>query len=779
MRRSSIDGWGQKERALSAPLLPLLVAHLGSLHPPLCCQPIPSEPKVWIEGYNPAEASYTGYGTIHQGIWTCLVHTIFRKQRNERCAPTGTVSSFQHCRELDKNTMASTAYTYRPLRNEAGIRVLLLEPASTHGAPLFVSIQHIQIMQHSEGDGFYKNPRAAISTSSVLNTSQVEFEAISYAWGTAPFTESLGVHRSKPPTHFMISPTVDLMLRYLRLPKKKRTVWIDALCINQNDLGEKAAQVNFMGEIYRQAKGIVVWLGPPMNTQDNVLQFFQHLVKYGQEDSEDSEQRVDTWDKLRQFLERSWFTRRWTIQEAVLGKQVVMLCGKDMINFMVFAKHACLLAQDQSYVKVRLAGAIRKLRMMYELRAAIAAHAQIDPLSMFVDFSTAECTNERDRIFALNALTSMRVPVSYTDSVEEIFLAYAKRHVDIENYAILNAAAAFRSTKSALPSWVPDWQYLPVYTPLATDLVLPKPEDQMMKYEDVAEAQGISDGATLTITGVQFGIVSHTGAKAPMPVFGGDLLRLLKDWYTIFESYPNSTERSPPFTDALARQFISTLTLGTVVKRSNALGPDHPWLHDAYSEDVPGVSSILAHLVREERSLQSATDSVEVPTNETDVAELMECLANSNLESHPHTNPFEVPSGLNDTLKYLTYTPSSLLPNLHYDKKSIWGSVKHSLADEGDYGQNLEPKEVVEILCRAVAGRTCFWSSDGSFGLGPAHMEVGDLIVAVPDCPSLYVLRPKAKDATEYVLVGDCYVHDFKPEDVGQGERSQEQFCIV
>jgi hypothetical protein len=49
----------------------------------------------------------------------------------------------------------------------------------------------------------------------------------------------------------------------------------------------------------------------------------------------------------------------------------------------------------------------------------------------------------------------------------------------------------------------------------------------------------------------------------------------------------------------------------------------------------------------------------------------------------------------------------------------------------------------------------------------------------VPECPSLYVLRPKATDATEYVLVGDCYVHDFKPEDVGQGERSQEHFCIV
>jgi hypothetical protein len=698
--------------------------------------------------------------------------------------------------------MASTDYAYRPLRNEAGIRVLLLEPASTHSAPLSVSIQHIQIMQHSEYGGIYQNPIAAVSSNSVLNTSQVEFEAISYAWGTAPFTETLGVHRSKPLMHFKISPTVDTMLRYLRLPKKKRTVWIDALCINQKDLSEKAAQVNFMGEIYRQAKGIVVWLGSPIDASHNVLQFFQNLVRYGKEDSEDSEEQVATWDNLCVFLERSWFTRRWTIQEAVLAKQAVMLCGTHMINFMVFAKHVCLLAQHQSNVKLRLAGAVRKLRMMYELRSAIIAHEDIGPLSMFVDFATAECTNERDRVFALNALTSMRVPVSYTDSVEEVFISYAKRHIDVENYAILNSAGAFRSVESVLPSWVPDWQHLPNYTPLATELILQKPEDQQMQYMDIADVGSTSKGATLKITGFKFGVVSHTGAKAPFPVFGGDLLHLLKDWYTLFESYPSKLGRPPLSTDALARQFISTLTLGTVVKRSNALGPDHPWLHNEYSKDVPGISSILAHLIHEEHSVNATAAQMDTAEKLVDAAfaakaaELTERMANSTIEPQnalpdsssvaPSTDESEVPRGLKDTLKYLTYTPSSLLPNLHYDKKSLWGSLKHSLADEGDYGPNLEPHEVVEILCRAIAGRTCFWSNDGSFGLGPAHMESGDVVVAIRSCPCLYVLRATAMEgaeereedggATEYVLVGDCYVHDFGPE---VGGEILQQFQIV
>jgi hypothetical protein len=710
--------------------------------------------------------------------------------------------------------MASAPYTYHPLRNEAGIRVLLLEPASTQGAPLFVSLQHIQILQHFEDDLDDQDANAMASSTSIPNTSQVEFEAISYAWGTEEPNVTLGVHRSMPREHFKISPVLDTMLRYIRLPKKKRCVWIDALCINQKNNKEKEAQVNFMGEIYRQAKGIIVWLGPPINTQDDVLRFFQNLVKYGQEDSEYLEERAVTWDKLRIFLKRSWFTRRWTIQEAVLAKQAIMLCGKHMINFMVFAKHACLLAQHQPYAKIKLVGVIRKLRMMYELRAAHVLHTEIDPLSMFVDFSTAECTNERDRIYALNALGSMRMPVSYNNSVEEVFITYAKMHVDLDNYAIINCAGAFRSKKTVLPSWVPDWQYLPIYTPLATQLVLQRPVELKMKYMEVIGAKRTADSIALSLTGVKYGVASYIGAKAPFPVFGGDLLRLLKDWYAIFESNASKSARRSSSPDALARQFISTITLGTVVKRSNTLGPDHPWLHDEYSEEVPGISTILAHLIHEETELDSAAawlGRAETPTSldaQAKVDELIERMANSAItepqntgvkitematspsQTHALESPntqakvSEIPTGLKDTLKYLTYTPSSLLPNLHYDKKSIWGSVKHSLSEEGDYGQNLEPKEVVEILCRSVAGRTCFWSSDGSFSLGPANMEIGDVVVAIPSCPSLYVLREKVADTEEgdrieYALVGDCYVHDFKPDDISEGEDVLQQFRIV
>jgi hypothetical protein len=47
----------------------------------------------------------------------------------------------------------------------------------------------------------------------------------------------------------------------LRLPKSTRIVWTDAICINQKDNEEKSYQVPLMGSIYSLARRVVVWMG--------------------------------------------------------------------------------------------------------------------------------------------------------------------------------------------------------------------------------------------------------------------------------------------------------------------------------------------------------------------------------------------------------------------------------------------------------------------------------------------------------------------------------------
>ena len=51
-------------------------------------------------------------------------------------------------------------------------------------------------------------------------------------------------------------------LVYLRHNSEPRVLWIDALCINQEDMEERNSQVARMADIFRLADRVVVWLGP-------------------------------------------------------------------------------------------------------------------------------------------------------------------------------------------------------------------------------------------------------------------------------------------------------------------------------------------------------------------------------------------------------------------------------------------------------------------------------------------------------------------------------------
>jgi hypothetical protein len=73
-----------------------------------------------------------------------------------------------------------------------------------------------------------------------------EWEALSYVWGELIAENNIAISGHLRP----VTPSLYAALRRLRRSTSKRTIWIDQLCINQQDNDERATQVAMMREIY-------------------------------------------------------------------------------------------------------------------------------------------------------------------------------------------------------------------------------------------------------------------------------------------------------------------------------------------------------------------------------------------------------------------------------------------------------------------------------------------------------------------------------------------------
>ncbi|KAF2629377.1 hypothetical protein BU25DRAFT_389536 [Macroventuria anomochaeta] len=84
-----------------------------------------------------------------------------------------------------------------------------------------------------------------------------DYETMSYVWGDRREEKDIEVSGNPVP----ITENLYAGLLRLRYSTKKRTLWIDQICINQWDLEEKAAQVALMRDIYRKCTRCVTWMG--------------------------------------------------------------------------------------------------------------------------------------------------------------------------------------------------------------------------------------------------------------------------------------------------------------------------------------------------------------------------------------------------------------------------------------------------------------------------------------------------------------------------------------
>lgn len=90
----------------------------------------------------------------------------------------------------------------------------------------------------------------------IIKETNSDYEALSWCWGTAKPSAYINIRQGRQMYSKAVQPELVAALKALRHPQQDRFLWIDAVCINQENVGEKNHQVEMMSTIYGNAKSV-------------------------------------------------------------------------------------------------------------------------------------------------------------------------------------------------------------------------------------------------------------------------------------------------------------------------------------------------------------------------------------------------------------------------------------------------------------------------------------------------------------------------------------------
>ncbi|KAH8781826.1 heterokaryon incompatibility protein-domain-containing protein, partial [Hyaloscypha finlandica] len=266
------------------------------------------------------------------------------------------------------------------------------------------------------------------------------YEALSYTWGNTVKTDKIKVNACE----FDVTQNLYLALQYLRLENEDRILWIDGLCIDQMNDKEKGHQVQQMGNIYRRAERVVIWLGQATYDtnvlMDSIKQLEKESINYSRNNWRSSDQAWrDIWSNvqpklrnihsnvevrqrngLESLFKRPWFSRVWILQEVANARGAVVVCGVKSVSARTFAIVPSLIGvapppHCQSILDI-MPGPLREESWWSQNQ---------DLRTLLLKFGKTAASDPRDNIYALIGLSSDAcdsdlLRADYSKSVQEV-----------------------------------------------------------------------------------------------------------------------------------------------------------------------------------------------------------------------------------------------------------------------------------------------------------------------------------------------------------------------
>ncbi|KUJ13698.1 HET-domain-containing protein [Mollisia scopiformis] len=318
------------------------------------------------------------------------------------------------------------------------------------------------------------------------DTFEPRFDALSYTWGSFAEVEIAcvvgddgdGVEGAIPATgdrSLEITENLAVALKHLRYSDRPRLIWVDAICINQQDVEERNEQVLRMSDLYKHADQVVVWLGTSSSNSAKAFEILEHVGKQIEytidtyvvrspeadpfadwSDFDYSPFDVETWKTIRDLITRPWFERVWVVQEIQLANsRAILQCGKDRMRWYYFRRGIICLRNKIQHIPESM------------IERVLAVGKMCDPLlgwslpDLLVVSSFKKCINPLDKVYGVLALApegfantlKPDYALSPIDGYRATFLEYTFQS---QRLSLLHHCHSNQPDKD-WPSWVPDW----------------------------------------------------------------------------------------------------------------------------------------------------------------------------------------------------------------------------------------------------------------------------------------------------------------------------------
>jgi hypothetical protein len=606
-----------------------------------------------------------------------------------------------------------------------------------------------------------------------------EYEALSYTWGKAILADN-EEDNNDPGMEYEIfvnsEPFIINENLYDGLFKLRKSatgyLWVDALCIDQTNVDERATQVLLMGDIYSSAVRVIIWLGKLIPGVKDVIWLQERFLPIAEEGRFPAEEiNVDLlsflgitstrWFELwkaygRFYSTYRWFSRAWVVQELILARDVLIRCGEETIDckileeltlrsmeigsvitpeskrFTAFSGYRFLMAEEGGWMDIDVWPLLTGAKTTEE-----RWYSWIMYLVDIINLQRAGCLH--DKIYAVFGIALKSQPeslrhanclgVDYQQPVEEAFALFSTdllRHLPtlaVLSYVSPSSYDAMRTLKT-LPSWCPDYSARRQSQPIIlSNLLASDPAQVFSASKALVREMGpcLVTGKILSVSGERVARVAKAGQVALcMPVNETGFR------FPSIEDIFDSCRCLEPVYSLTGQDRVEVLWRTLLVDRSGIFGIDGEAQYPSAEKFSPAFGAFIA--------FSSAIALIR--SNEEDRADLFEMIRAREVDFR--SSFAELPA-ISTIIEFAEAMEDNQLNSQLYQEYINLNNIFWIPAQEYNLGRKL------------------FTTSQKWLGLGPECLEQGDEVWLLKNATVPFILRPHRE--SQYTLVGEAYVH--------------------